>query len=50
MIEQPKSGNSGGQTGGKLPKTATSYPTNALLGAGILAAGLGLLLIRRRAA
>jgi micrococcal nuclease len=49
MIEQPKSGNSGGQTGGKLPKTATSYPTNALLGAGILAAGLGLLLIRRRA-
>ena len=50
MIEQPKSGGGNGQNGGKLPKTATSYPTMALLGAGIMAVGLGLLLIRRRAA
>jgi len=49
-LQQPKSGNSDDQTGGKLPKTATPYPTYALFGAGILAAGLGLLLIRRRPA
>lgn len=42
-VEQPKSGNSGG----RLPKTGTQYPTHALLGAGILLIGL---LIRRRAA
>jgi len=53
-ITPPKSGGigdgDGGQNGGKLPKTTTSHPMNALLGAGVLAAGLGLLLIRRRAA
>ena len=31
------------QQGGKLPKTATSYPTLALIGLVILAAGVGLL-------
>ena len=54
-ITPPKSGGesggqSGTQTGGKMPKTATPYPTYALFGAGILAAGVGLLIYRRRAA
>ena len=43
-------GNAGGQTGGKMPKTATPYPTMALVGGVILAAGVGLLFYRRRAA
>lgn len=51
-ITPPKSGGQSdggsGQQGGKLPKTATSYPTSALIGSGILAAGAGLLLYRRR--
>jgi len=40
--------NPGSPQGGQLPKTATSYPTSALIGSGILAAGVGLLLYRRR--
>lgn len=43
MMEQQKAGNSGGP----LPKTGTQHPTQALLGAGILLAGLWL---RRRTA
>ena len=46
-ITPPKSGGQtdggSGQQGGKLPKTATSYPTSALIGLVILAAGVGLL-------
>lgn len=53
-ITPPKSGGQtdggSGQQGGKLPKTATSYPTSALIGSGILAAGAGLLLYRRHMA
>lgn len=51
-ITPPKSGNqkgdSSGTQGGQLPKTATSYPTFSLVGAGVLAVGVGLLLYRRR--
>ena len=43
------SDNSGSSNqGGQLPKTATSHPTMVLIGSGILAAGAGLLLYRRR--
>ncbi|MBH8608774.1 LPXTG cell wall anchor domain-containing protein [Thermoactinomyces sp. CICC 10521] len=46
------SGNTGNQPsngqGGKLPKTATSYANNIGLGATLLAAGLGMLIHRRR--
>ena len=44
------SGSGSGNQGGQLPKTASSLPGNALIGAGILAAGVGLLLYRRRTA
>src|SRR5690606_24108335 len=51
-ITPPKSGgqagSGSGNQGGQLPKTATPYPTVALLGSVILAAGVGLLLYRRR--
>lgn len=40
--------NGSSSQGGKLPKTATSYPTSALIGSGILAVGIGILLYRRR--
>jgi len=53
-ITPPKSGGQAGggsgNQGGQLPKTATPYPTAALIGGAILAAGVGLYLYRRRAA
>ena len=51
-ITPPKSGGQtgggSGNQGGQLPKTATPYPTMALMGGVVLAAGAGLLLYRRR--
>lgn len=53
-ITPPKSGgqaeSGSGNRGGQLPKTATPYPTAALIGGAILAAGTGLYLYRRRVA
>lgn len=50
---QPGNGGNSGNTGhqgqgGKLPKTATPYANNVGLGATLLAAGLGMLIHRRR--
>lgn len=39
-----------GKNGGKLPKTASPYANNIVIGASLLAAGLGALAIRRRMA
>jgi len=53
-ITPPKSGGNsgqtGGNTGGRLPKTATNHPTYALIGAAALTAGIGILAYRRRTA
>lgn len=40
--------NGSSSQGGKLPKTATSYPASVLIGSGILVVGIGILLYRRR--
>ncbi|MGA8941542.1 MAG: LPXTG cell wall anchor domain-containing protein, partial [Thermoactinomyces sp.] len=39
-----------GKNGGKLPKTASPYANNIVIGASLLAAGLGALALRRRMA
>lgn len=43
-------GKDDGKNGGKLPKTASPYANNIVIGASLLAAGLGALAIRRRMA
>lgn len=48
-IENPKGGNQA-PAGGKLPKTATDLPTNALIGGLLTVAGGALLMARRSAA
>jgi len=48
FVDNGDSGSDSGNQGGQLPKTATFHPTMVLIGSGILAAGAGLLLYRRR--
>ncbi len=43
-------GKDNGKDGGKLPKTASPYANNIVIGASLLAVGLGALAIRRRMA
>jgi len=47
---QPQQGSGSSESGGKLPKTATSYPVNALAGLGMLVVGAIFFVLHRRLA
>ena len=45
---EPQQGSGSSESGGKLPKTATSYPVNALAGLGMLVVGAIFFVLHRR--